>query len=136
ARASASGRDKWPSNFAIPARSSKKARQSSADQLSPTGRNNLMISGLACRSTGSQRSIADAAPFAEMFPEGESASSTPSSVGSFDDLGRVHISTSTNVSVIGLTVFATDLGKGGEGIKGGDLTATTRHAVRPSASAC
>ena len=35
-----------------------------------------------------------------------------------------------------VTVFSTDGAKGGEGVKGGDLTATTRHAVRPSASAC
>ncbi len=35
-----------------------------------------------------------------------------------------------------VTVFSTNGGKGGEGAKGGDLAATTRHAVRPSASAC
>src|SRR5262249_30974742 len=34
-----------------------------------------------------------------------------------------------------VTVFSTDGAKGGEGVKGGDLTATTRHATRPSASA-
>ena len=35
-----------------------------------------------------------------------------------------------------VTVFSTDGAEGGEGVKGGDLTATTRHAVRPSASPC
>ena len=35
-----------------------------------------------------------------------------------------------------VTVFSSDRAKGGEGVKGGDLTSTTRHAVRPSASAC
>jgi hypothetical protein len=34
------------------------------------------------------------------------------------------------------TVFSTCRGKGGEGGKGGDLTATNRQAVRSSASAC
>ena len=38
--------------------------------------------------------------------------------------------------VQGGTVFSTDGARGGEGVKGGDLTSTTRHAVRPSASAC
>jgi hypothetical protein len=34
-----------------------------------------------------------------------------------------------------VTVFSTEAAEGGKGVKGGVLTATTRHAVRPSASA-
>ncbi len=69
-----------------------------------------------------------------LHPAGHFASSTPFG-SAFDNLGGAHISTSTSVCC-SVTVFSTEYGKGGEGVKGGDFTDTTRQALRPSASAC
>src|SRR5262249_53962197 len=52
------------------------------------------------------------------------------SASRLQSFGRAHIRS------LQVTVFSTDGAEGGEGVKGGDLTSTTRHAVRPSASAC
>jgi hypothetical protein len=52
-------------------------------------------------------------------------------------LGCAHIRPVQRVTVFSIDgAEGGEGGEGGEGVEGGDLTSTTRHAVRPSASAC
>jgi hypothetical protein len=85
----------------------------------------------------------DASPLVEEDPPvlGRPAVITAAgAVGTELDSGRPHrLQSFSRTHILTLqpaTVFSTDWAEGGEGVKGGDLRATARHAVRPSASAC
>ena len=103
--------------------------QSSADHPSPPGRSSATISALCWESASS--TAAGGAEAASSPGRRHRVQFDAGGAGRLENLDRAQ-----NRVLQPATILSADGAEGGKGVKGGDLTATTRHAVRPSASAC
>ena len=89
ARASACGRDSFPSNSAMAARSSKNACQSSAVHSAPPGRSSAIMSAL-CRASSSSKADGGGASASKTRCSPSSATMTPASLCCPQDFSRAH----------------------------------------------